>query len=290
MAILTDVDIARSNGKDFVIYPLEQSSVTPLGYDLRIGYAIGLRRGPEGDSGEMITEGKLVLPKSSSTLIICKEHVWLSSRIVGTLHSKGSLAAKGLVMNSTTVDPNWKGQMTFLLHNTNEKDIILDVHAPFVTMILHETLTSTESGPERDPLTVAKDYGDLYGESFKTQLLEYFNDEANRAEKLQFDKLVHSAKLPSLTQHFRHVIKHHGTRGSGVLDRAYGFTVRLLLIVLFLGDLAFLTFALFFWVAGAKLLHIAGLHDPKYIIPAASMIPVLMKLLERPKEPENKPS
>jgi dUTPase len=119
-------------------------------------------------------------------------------KIAGTLHARGSLAAKGIFMNSTTIDPNWDGQLTFLIYNNNDKPIELDVDSRFVTLIFHQVNTPTLSIPTTNPISVANKYGEIYGEKFNKSIVEYFSNSDNHLLKKDFDKLVREAKKPGL--------------------------------------------------------------------------------------------
>lgn len=194
MSVLTDQEIKNMLNKGIVIYPFDETEcLSPLGYDLRIGYSINLNRG----SNNNVSSGKVIIPPKTSTFIISKEYVWLSGRIVGTLHSRGSLSARGLFLNSTTVDPNWSGQMTFLLYNASDDPVELETGSRFVTMVLFRAKISTHNAPTTNPIKVAENYGIIYGEQFSKSLMAYLTDNINEREKRKFEALVHKAKTPS---------------------------------------------------------------------------------------------
>jgi len=194
MAILTDSGIEKFLDKKFVIHPFDKNTcLTPLGYDLRIGYAVALGKGNEVIKYENNEE--IVIPAKSSMFIISKEHIWLSGNIVGTLHSIGGLAAQGLLLNSTTIDPNWAGQLTCLITNPTKHSIKLDSNSRFITMILHQATSSTTNTPQAGPITVAKKYGNIYGEKFSQTLLEYFTSEENKHIQKVFNEKIDNALL-----------------------------------------------------------------------------------------------
>lgn len=197
MSILSDQDIKYLLNKEIVIYPYGEDCISPLGYDLRIGYAISLTA--EHKSTIDPDVGKISIPAKTSVFIITKEHVYLSRRIAGTLHSRGSLAARGLYINSTTVDPNWGGQMTFLIHNISEKPVELDVESRFVTLIFHRVNTPTFNAPSGNPISVARQYGEIYGDYFANSLLSYLSDNNNLSQKKIFEDSVQEARKPTLS-------------------------------------------------------------------------------------------
>lgn len=209
MTILTDREIVDVLNKEMVIHPVDTDEcLSPLGYDLRIGYVINLEKPIE--SLELEPTGKIVIPPKTSTFIITKEHVWLSDRLVGTLHSRGSLAASGLIINSTTVDPNWAGQMTFLVHNIGNQPIELDKDARFVTMILHRVKKPTDEAPMTNPVNAADKWGKIYGQNFSMSLLRYLTTNEIQIQKKNFEKLVQVAKRPTSKQIMAQSIKSMG--------------------------------------------------------------------------------
>jgi len=142
MATLTDTDINRLlNKRDLVIWPFDPSSITGLGYDLRIGCIYPLSQ----FEGFQASASGIIIPPKCYCVIITEEFVWLSGKLIGTLHARGTLAAKGLFTNSTNVDPNFKGQMIMSVVNLSNVDISLKHNDTFLTLILHEVLTPTKT-------------------------------------------------------------------------------------------------------------------------------------------------
>lgn len=140
---LTDRDISRwINRKNIVIHPYNESSLTGVGYDLRIGI---IR--PMNEFDNFYEDEKIIrIPPRCYCVVITEEFVWISKDLIGTLHSKGTLAAKGLFTNSTNVDPNFKGQMIMSVVNLSETEIIISKESPtFITLILHEVRTPTST-------------------------------------------------------------------------------------------------------------------------------------------------
>ena len=140
--ILTDRDIIKlANKKDIVILPFYKECVTGVGYDLRIGIIKPLNEFESFYQDEKIIK----IPPKCYCIVITEEFVWLSKRLIGTLHSKGTLAAKGLYTNSTNVDPNFKGQMIMSVYNISDVDIIINKDSPtFITLIFHSVQTPTK--------------------------------------------------------------------------------------------------------------------------------------------------
>lgn len=145
MSALSNVDIKRELNKNIVIEEFSESSLTPLGYDLRIGAIIY----KDGDNQTlyMNENDEFEIPSNASVRIISKEFLWISERILATIHSRGSFSAKGLILNSTTVDPNWSGCMAFSLFNFFSQPIKIKVGDKFSTIIFHYCHTPTSEVP-----------------------------------------------------------------------------------------------------------------------------------------------
>ncbi len=141
MSYLTDVDIKRLLGRDIVIEPFLEESLTPIGYDFCVGdFVYSLENGLL-----KAKNGYYFLPPKSTVQILTKEALWVSSKIAGTFHSKVSLVSKGLSHISTTLDPGWFGPLLIILRNNTDKEFKLKVGAPFVTLIFSRVLTPTRS-------------------------------------------------------------------------------------------------------------------------------------------------
>lgn len=183
MSVLSNVDLIKSLNKKLIIHPFSEDCLSPLGYDLRIGMAGNLNDINEST----IKDNKIILFPFESIQVVTLEKVWLSEHLMGTLHSRGTLSAKGLILNSTTVDPNWKGQMTFMLHNIHQKPIELEIGDRFVTLVIHSLHTKTHDSPRSNPISVAVDHS-----LPRTVLNSQTNDSA-------FEELVKKATKPTLT-------------------------------------------------------------------------------------------
>jgi deoxycytidine triphosphate deaminase len=194
--ILTDVDIHRVINRDLVIYPCKKSSITPLGYDLSLGFAINLQTKDELRCD--LDQQEIKIPARSSVFIITEEFIWLSPRLAVTLHSRGGLAAKGLVLNSTTIDPNWNGRLTMLLYNSSDQEVVLCKDETFSTAIFHVTKTPTPNEPSSNPIDTAKFYGASYSDWFSNKLVAFITDSKHNQDKLKFEALVRKASTLSI--------------------------------------------------------------------------------------------
>ncbi|MDD2665583.1 MAG: hypothetical protein PHI74_01290 [Methanocellales archaeon] len=138
---MTDVDIKKALGKDIVIEPFSGRSLTPVGYDFRVGdFLFSLEHGLLEPK-----EGVYLLPPKSTVQIMSKESLWVSNRIGGTFHSKVSLVSKGLSHISTTLDPGWYGPLLITVRNNLDKEIPIKTMDPFVTLVFFKVSTPTKT-------------------------------------------------------------------------------------------------------------------------------------------------
>lgn len=139
MSIFSDVDIRKALGKDIVIEPFMESSLTPIGYDFTVGeYIYCLEHGliePE--------DGAFEIPPHSTVQILTRESLWVSSRIGGTFHSKVSLVSRGMSHISTTLDPGWYGPLLITLRNNMATPQRLKTTDAFVTLIFFRVTSPT---------------------------------------------------------------------------------------------------------------------------------------------------
>lgn len=137
----------QSNGKDFVIYPFEEKFTKGASYDLSLKEIVCIS--DDDDTKKLIdeianannkenTNNSFVILPYQRYLAVTKEHVWLSKFLVGTLHARATLAAKGLIINSTKIDPNFQGQLLISVFNASNDFVYLKKEEPFLTLILHK--------------------------------------------------------------------------------------------------------------------------------------------------------
>lgn len=176
--VLTDKDLKERLDKDIVIHPLEDSLIQGNGIDLRIGTIRPLSKVSEF----RIEGGKIYIPPQSYCIIITQEFVWLSGNLIGTLHARGTLAAKGLYLNPTNVDPNFQGQMIMSVFNVSDMPVVLNEGETFITLILHQVKTFTNR---------------LVGEEGKKQSMRVIS---SLREEIYTDKEKHKPQLESIQE------------------------------------------------------------------------------------------
>ena len=171
--MLGDEDIrVRISSQDIAISNFEEESLTPVGYDLRIG--------EKGFSWKRLQE--LIIGKGSplriephdTVVVETYESVRLSKNIGGTLHAMATLTLRcGLSHVSTTVDPGWTGKLLIALHNNLETPVELNFKDIFCTICFYQLQSEARKDIGRPPNR--KDIWD--------ELLDKARDERDRLEK-----------------------------------------------------------------------------------------------------------
>ena len=146
MSVLSDVDIKEiiDSDRGILILNRNKKNITGSGYDLRIGYICDSDTGEEPSVNEE-EENRYELLPGHRYLIVSEEYIYLSGQYMATLHSRSSYVLKGLVIASTTVDPNYSGCIYGSLINASGKKVFIKKKNAFATMVIHELCTSTDT-------------------------------------------------------------------------------------------------------------------------------------------------
>ena len=184
MSLLTDSDLERlivQNGKNaqahsLLIDPYEPKSLTPVGYDLRVGtpYATSNRRGRSSlKNGESLT-----IRPGATALITTLEKIEMPRDCLtsGFIESKVSKVSKGLSHISTTVDPDWRGNLLVAIHNHSNEPISLAYGEAFCTLVLIRNESASTRKCEKEP-----GRADIF--------LQMFDEENERGRRRQALKL-----------------------------------------------------------------------------------------------------
>lgn len=151
MAVLSYDDIVRliNEEEGILILNRRDKNISGLGYDLTIGF---IRDADTGEIPKTFAEdnNRYVLLSGHRYIVISREFVYFSSQYMATLHSRGSYALKGIIVTSTTVDPNYAGCITGSLFNCSPKDVYIKKDNSFATMVIHQLRTPTNKGLSRN--------------------------------------------------------------------------------------------------------------------------------------------
>ena len=201
MSVFSDVDIRKALGKDIVIEPFSESSLTPIGYDFTVGeFIYSLEHGMLEPQ-----DGIIEIPPHSTIQILTKESLWVSGRVGGTFHSKVSLVSRGFSHVSTTLDPGWYGPLLITIRNNMDKHQKLKKLDAFVTLIFFSMTTPTTMKhfkPEfRKDILISQltDQTDQYITKIQKvlgdpKILESFEHQVQQANKPMISKVVMSAR------------------------------------------------------------------------------------------------
>lgn len=218
MALLTDLDIKRLLNRDIVIDPFDPDSLTPVGYDFRVGsFVFSLEHGLLSPH-----DGRYEIPAWSTVQILTKESLWVSKRIGGSFHSKVSLASRGFAHIATTLDPNWSGPLLITTRNNTDKMMYLTEDQAFVTLLFFRVQTPTVTPHHKDPSRLAillSQAGDLATSIRPTDLFDDLQEKQrayitkvggllnNTPASQRFGELVAAANQ-SMPQKIRQAIRH----------------------------------------------------------------------------------
>jgi len=124
MALLTDTSIREilckspqsQSSNELLINPFDEDSLTPVGYDLRVGNLYSSKRGEtyniNTDEFVEIFPGDTVLIRTLENISMPKD-----KSISAIILSKVSKVSKGLSHISTTIDADWSGYLLIAINN-----------------------------------------------------------------------------------------------------------------------------------------------------------------------------
>lgn len=219
MAVFSDFDLrdALENDEGIIISRRNETSITAVGYDLTIGFLCDADEGTETQIDPK-TNRYCLLPWHRY-LVISYEHLYLPGHCMATLHSRVSYVTKGLMVSSTTIDPNFDGFIYSVLTNCSPNRVYVKEHNAFLTMVIHKLLTPTptllrtnEDRRPRDGYSAATaPFSNLHpnaavlakayvSDSIQQTKTEYQAALARYAQKLQQhqDALSHSQQMEEL--------------------------------------------------------------------------------------------
>jgi dCTP deaminase len=137
MTILGDKNLRKAlENEDIVIDP-KPKEIEPASIDLRVGKEAFLSTAEEVTH---LDQGKLlILPAGGFALIISKEKLKLSSKIVGHIGLRSEYTRKGLVLLAgPQIDPGFEGNIHIAICNLSPTEISLAYDEPFFTIEFHE--------------------------------------------------------------------------------------------------------------------------------------------------------
>jgi len=152
MSMLTDTSIQQILTDDFdgwsandgirneklLISNFDEGSLTPVGYDLRVGRKFLKMYRKVTQSEDLKDDENIEICPGEIVAIKTEEYVGMPQNRMysGILVSKVSLVEMGLSHISTSLDADWKGEMIITITNHSDRKIALTYKQPFCTMIL----------------------------------------------------------------------------------------------------------------------------------------------------------
>ncbi|WP_291997222.1 hypothetical protein [Candidatus Accumulibacter sp. ACC012] len=181
MSLLTDTDLEpilsdnlqEQAGDKLVLSPFEEKCLTPVGYDLRVGKTYTVsdmgRKRKDLKQGETIT-----LQPGTTALISTLEFVRMpkDKSITGLIESKVSQVSKGLSHVSTTVDPDWRGNLLIAIHNHAIEAVELGYGDTFCTIVFIKNVSPSTRDCDKQPGRL-----DIF--------LDTFQDRSLKAQKIR---------------------------------------------------------------------------------------------------------
>jgi dCTP deaminase len=96
----------------------------PAGYDVRIAEHILLRRG-------------------AFALASTIEKFEMPHYVLATVHDKSSWARKGLAVQTTVIEPGWRGYLTLELTNHGPEELLIEHGSPIAQILFHQLVEPT---------------------------------------------------------------------------------------------------------------------------------------------------
>lgn len=188
---LSNVDLKKHHHRRFVIEPWEQKQISPLGYDLRLGYVIDPKLAeeiyPMGYKPDKIVD--ITIRARQSVVVVTLERIYLTGRVIGTVHARSGISAKGILVNSVTVDPHWNGRLVLTFYNTSDVDIKIRSDKGMATLILHSVETETkDAGHKSETKQLLHDDGGRYTHKVINKILTYLNEYEDSTGEIRYQK------------------------------------------------------------------------------------------------------
>ena len=143
MTILVDTKLREAISKGEIQVTPPPQNIEPASIDLTVGDEAFVE---SGDEVLKLSEGKLlVLPAGEMALIVTKEELKLSSKIVGHFGLRSFFTRKGLVLLAgPQIEPGFEGTLHVMLCNLSSEKICLSYGEPLGSVELHELSESVK--------------------------------------------------------------------------------------------------------------------------------------------------
>lgn len=189
---LSDVDLRRQRGYLYTISPFDERLLTPLGYDVRPGFVI------TPDTAEVLyaSDGtdpqhgsaSFTIPAGRAVTVVTEERLYLTGKLIATLHGRSRITARGILTNPVTVDPNWNGRLILHFYNSSCEDVTVPTMAGIATLIVHSVKTKTKSKAARGATReLLREGEDRYSKKVRDEIITYLERFDDSADESQYD-------------------------------------------------------------------------------------------------------
>ncbi len=142
--VLSDYALKKAiYSRDIFIYPYQECCVTPIGYNFCPSEVIiSTRTGLPIEICSKHGKKYINVAPHDTVLVSTREYLSISSRIMGTFHSRVTIVSSGFGHISTTLDAGWNGPLLIALNNPSSRRLKLLISdnnnpVPFVTIIFY---------------------------------------------------------------------------------------------------------------------------------------------------------
>jgi deoxycytidine triphosphate deaminase len=185
-------DFEKNFGKTFFVYPhpielsedVERILITPVGFDMVVGFVVpypnGNNKSPKEkkETDSRVDAGThYVVPAGGAVVAVTKNFFCFSGMVLGTVHGRSRLSAMGLIINSVSIDPNYRGVIFIYISNPTAHDRVLEYNDPIATLIIREVDTPTNLEVENpNDYSIIKKYEEYLERSDWLELKSYVGD------------------------------------------------------------------------------------------------------------------
>lgn len=153
--VLSDRKIKEAIEKgDIYIAPFDESQLQPAGYNLTpTRFFYSTKKKKFLTIVENSDEVYVMIDKNDTVLVRTRESVAVSSVLSGAFYSKVKVVSEGFGHVSTTLDPNWEGQLLISLNNPTNRKLKFSIEKKVYGKVIYNSFVTLEfTGLDSIPL------------------------------------------------------------------------------------------------------------------------------------------
>jgi len=128
LSVLSDKELLERMDKgDLKIIPFDPECLNPTGYDLHSLFELSIE------------------PKQYA-LVATLERVELGLNIMAYIHLRSSFVREGIIGSFAVVDPGFRGQLTFALHNNGKTAVRIQKYERISQIVFHKLGKAASKG------------------------------------------------------------------------------------------------------------------------------------------------